>query len=157
MPNQISLDFLVNPGTAITAPVALLRALEVLPTNTPILAPPSVQENLRAAIASLDPPSSAAIPASLPCPSNLFTPTPPTTQTTNIPINHQTSVSKLYHYPVNAIVEYPESSADGRIGHLFDMDPENWTCPSLNIVYSLGEPRGQKTKTRSGKCRGGRV
>ncbi|KAF8513687.1 hypothetical protein JB92DRAFT_3096430 [Gautieria morchelliformis] len=47
----------------------------------------------------------------------------------NVPVTQQTRVQTLYTYPVNMHVEYPSTSADGSIGHLFKMDPDHWLNP----------------------------
>ncbi|KAJ7506100.1 hypothetical protein B0H11DRAFT_1707331 [Mycena galericulata] len=69
----------------------------------------------------------------------------PTTvqQELNVRINAKTSLSILYRYPPNTVLEYPETDAAKPVGHLFKLDPEDWQMPDLNIVYSRGAPNGQ--------------
>jgi hypothetical protein len=43
-------------------------------------------------------------------------------------------------------IEYPESSKDGWIGHLFSLDPDMWYDPSTNFVHPMGEPKGKSKK-----------
>jgi hypothetical protein len=57
--------------------------------------------------------------------------------------NRQTTLVKLNRYALDANVEYPECSELGPIGHLFEMDPDNWSNPALNVVYSRGAPSGR--------------
>ncbi|KAF8058596.1 hypothetical protein FPV67DRAFT_1428067 [Lyophyllum atratum] len=62
----------------------------------------------------------------------------------NVKLSRQTTLSKLYEYPLNACLEYPETSESKEtvIGHLFKLDPSNWKRPSLDFVYSKGAPKG---------------
>ena len=61
----------------------------------------------------------------------------------NVSLNRKTSLDILYHYPLGAIVEYPETSSEGCIGHLFDVLPDDWSNPRSNFVYAQGEPSGR--------------
>jgi hypothetical protein len=61
----------------------------------------------------------------------------------NIQLNRKTTLDTLYHYPPGAIVEYPETSSEGCVGHLFEMPPDDWSNPRLNFVYAQGEPSGR--------------
>ena len=62
---------------------------------------------------------------------------------TNIKINRQTVLDTLHVYPPCTVVEYPDTSSSGRIGHLFEMDlAKDWYNPCNGFAYSLGEPRG---------------
>ncbi|KAJ6528617.1 hypothetical protein DFH09DRAFT_1285472 [Mycena vulgaris] len=58
----------------------------------------------------------------------------------------------LYEYSPNYVLEYPETSSTGSIGHLFPMDPDNWQDPALNIAYSRGGRMGQTVSGASVKC-----
>ncbi|KAJ7711771.1 hypothetical protein B0H16DRAFT_1480052 [Mycena metata] len=49
-------------------------------------------------------------------------------------------LSILYRYPLNTIVEYPESGAENPIGHLFCLDPDDWVLPDLSMAYFRGSP-----------------
>ncbi|KAJ7210251.1 hypothetical protein C8J57DRAFT_1257262 [Mycena rebaudengoi] len=62
----------------------------------------------------------------------------PVKRSTNVKINRITTLEVLYEYPVGYILEYPETSSTGSIGHLFCMDPNDWQDPTLNIAYSRG-------------------
>ncbi|KAJ7232408.1 hypothetical protein C8J57DRAFT_1533133 [Mycena rebaudengoi] len=62
----------------------------------------------------------------------------PVKRSTNVKINGITTLEVLYEYPVGYILEYPETSSTGSIGHLFCMDPNDWQDPTLNIAYSRG-------------------
>jgi len=64
----------------------------------------------------------------------------------NVFLNRKTTLKKLFHYPVGAFVEYPETSAEGSIGHLFDVSPDDWSNPHLNFIYSQGQPSGRMKK-----------
>ena len=54
----------------------------------------------------------------------------------NVSLNRKTTLKTLYHYPLGVIVEYPESSSEGCIGHLFDISPDDWLNPRSNFVYA---------------------
>lgn len=78
-----------------------------------------------------------------------YTNTDPISIEYNIQINRQTTLSTVYHYPANALVEYPETSQDGRIGHIFTLDPNAWISPYLNFAYSLGGSHGSSKRGTS--------
>ncbi|KAK7015318.1 hypothetical protein R3P38DRAFT_3204539 [Favolaschia claudopus] len=61
----------------------------------------------------------------------------------HVKLNRETVLETLFRYPVRTVVEYPETSSTGFIGHLFAMDPEDWSNPIQNVVYSRGKPSGQ--------------
>ncbi|KAJ7122259.1 hypothetical protein C8R44DRAFT_622063 [Mycena epipterygia] len=65
------------------------------------------------------------------------------TEEYNVPLNRRTCLSVLYHHPLRHVLEYPDTSSDGTVGHLFRMDPDDWQVPDLNIVYSRGAPMGR--------------
>ena len=67
--------------------------------------------------------------------------------THNVRLNRKTTLCSLLHHPLGAIVEYPETSTAGPIGHLFEVSPDNWSNPRLNFAYSQGAPTG---RTKSG-------
>ena len=71
-----------------------------------------------------------------------LTPTMARETLTNVKINHQTTLDVLHVYPPGTVVEYPETKANGRIGHLFEMDVLSWQNPANSFAYSLGEPKG---------------
>ena len=65
----------------------------------------------------------------------------------NIKINRKTTLDRLYsyHHPTD-LVEYPQTSKFGFIGHLFVVDLEDWHNPAWNFAYSQGEPQGTTGK-----------
>lgn len=68
----------------------------------------------------------------------------------DIELNRQTTLSKLYHYALDTCLEFPESSSlddTGPVGHMFQLDPQNWTRPVLDFVYSRGSPKGFSKKS----------
>jgi hypothetical protein len=71
----------------------------------------------------------------------------------NVKMNRKTTLMKLYTYDLGSYVEYPESSAQGPIGHLFRLDPANWKNPALDFVYSRGEPSGRTKEGEVIYCR----
>jgi hypothetical protein len=95
----------------------------------------------------------------MPSPPRSQTSSPPRSQTSspprnpgrttqyNVSLNRKTTLKTLYRYPPQSVVEYPETSSEGPIGHLFDLSPDNWSNPRLDFVYSQGEPSG---RTRAG-------
>lgn len=69
----------------------------------------------------------------------------------NVKINRQTTLDTLYVYQPGVVVEYPETKANGRVGHLFEMDPGvEWYNPANSFAYSLGEPKGSRVGSKSG-------
>jgi len=69
----------------------------------------------------------------------------------NVKINRQTILDTLYVYPPGIIAEYPQTKANGRVGHLFEIDPEvEWHNPANSFAYSLGEPKGSRVGSKSG-------
>ncbi|KAJ7083296.1 hypothetical protein B0H15DRAFT_785085 [Mycena belliarum] len=63
-------------------------------------------------------------------------------------LNRETTLEVLYSYPLDATVEYPETSSTGFVGHLFRINPKKWENPVLNIAYSRGKPGGQTVAGR---------
>jgi hypothetical protein len=132
----------------------LSRLSAFLNGNEPINAPPFIQENLHSVLEYLeareDLPSSRALITIPPVPH-----TPDSMlvkRSTNVKINRITTLQVLYEYPVGYILEYPETSSTGSIGHLFRMDPHKWEDPTLNIAYSRGGNMGQTVSGTSVKC-----
>ncbi|KAJ7726457.1 hypothetical protein B0H14DRAFT_2641083 [Mycena olivaceomarginata] len=94
----------------------------------------------------LKPPATHEPRLPLPSPPNNPLPHPLATSIErNVTITKKTTVSELYRYPPGVSVEYPESSESG-VGHLFRLDPDGWTNPTLDFLYSKGEPRGYSKK-----------
>ncbi|KAI0038238.1 hypothetical protein FA95DRAFT_1505941, partial [Auriscalpium vulgare] len=62
-------------------------------------------------------------------------------------LNRKVTLEKLYRYEPDAIVEYPETSSSGYIGHLFRTDAASST-PWLDFVYSLGPPKGRSSSNK---------
>jgi hypothetical protein len=62
---------------------------------------------------------------------------------TDVKLNRKTTLARLYIYEdVHTYIEYPETSADHPIGHLFQCNPDNWQDAVHNFAYSLGLPSG---------------
>jgi hypothetical protein len=51
------------------------------------------------------------------------------------------------------MVEYPETSSGGSVGHLFNISPEDWANPRTNFAYSQGEPSGRTKVGHSVQCK----
>ncbi|KAJ7252177.1 hypothetical protein C8J57DRAFT_1238053 [Mycena rebaudengoi] len=161
--NKMSLNFVLGPEPP-HSPVVdvrpLLDKLATLSLTAPVLAPFSVGQNLTEALAFLStiPPTTippAIPPATIPpAAPPLLTPTPPIKEELDVPLNRQTRLSALYHYPIGALLEYPSTTDndDKLFGHLLKMDPAKWICPSGNIAYSLGSPHGQTLAGKSVTC-----
>jgi hypothetical protein len=66
----------------------------------------------------------------------------------NIQINRQTTLETVYYYPLNTLMEYPETSVDGSVGHVFTLDPQEWINPMANFAYSLGGSHGMSQKAK---------
>ncbi|KII83539.1 hypothetical protein PLICRDRAFT_32876 [Plicaturopsis crispa FD-325 SS-3] len=62
----------------------------------------------------------------------------------NVQVTQRISVDTLFRYAPGAVIEYPQTSVDGYIGHLFTLDPTDWRNPiaMLSFAYSLGPPNG---------------
>lgn len=56
--------------------------------------------------------------------------------------NRQTLLEDVWTYPLHAYLEYPPTSSTGKVGHLFTIDPNDWTSPIEAVAYSLGHPKG---------------
>ncbi|KAJ7020865.1 hypothetical protein C8F04DRAFT_1403338 [Mycena alexandri] len=130
--------------------------------NLAVLAPPSVQKNLLEALEYLDNqrivPDAQRIVAIESTVNFLDLPDcthPPIEikQSHHVAINRQTTVETLYEYPRGYVLEYPETSSTGCVGHLFHMDPNDWQDPILNIAYSRGGNLGQTLSGKVVKCR----
>lgn len=119
-----------------------------------VSAPLHIQQHLLAAIEYLEAQEGSlpASPSSSPAPAPHAPLPPPPTKTIEehgVRLTNKTTLSKLYRYPLDTVIEYPETSCtQDPVGHLFRMDPDDWQVPDLNIVYSRGEPMG---RTLSGK------
>lgn len=64
-------------------------------------------------------------------------------------LNRKTTLSVVYQYPVDAILEYPETGLEvgEAVGHLFAMRPDAWVSPGRDFAYSRGEPSGKARET----------
>ncbi|KAG9033587.1 hypothetical protein FRB95_014665 [Tulasnella sp. JGI-2019a] len=69
----------------------------------------------------------------------------------NLSLN--TTAQHIIWYPPEAFVEYPETSVGGTL-HVFQGITPATILPHLNIVYSLGSPKGQSTSAEPRKCKG---
>jgi hypothetical protein len=67
----------------------------------------------------------------------------------NIQINRQTTLETVYYYTLNTLLEYPETSADGSVGHVFTLDSDEWINPVSNFAYSLGGSHGMSQKSKT--------
>lgn len=66
----------------------------------------------------------------------------------NVKINAKTMLMKVIFHPPGAVVEYPETSAHGRIGHVFTLNAESWINPTRSFAYSQGEPSSGGSKSK---------
>ncbi|KAJ7798963.1 hypothetical protein B0H14DRAFT_1711939 [Mycena olivaceomarginata] len=124
----------------------LAQLATLLRPGTQILAPPNISDDLAVLWNRLKPPATHEPRLPLPSPPNNPLPHPLATSIErNVTITKKTTVSELYRYPPGVSVEYPESSESG-VGHLFRLDPDGWTNPTLDFLYSKGEPRGYSKK-----------
>jgi hypothetical protein len=65
----------------------------------------------------------------------------------DVRLSNKTRLRTLFHHPLGTILEYPETSRSGYIGHLFEVSPDAWSNPRLDFAYSQGAPTG-RTKSR---------
>ncbi|KAJ7032105.1 hypothetical protein C8F04DRAFT_1185343 [Mycena alexandri] len=129
----------------------LSRLAQISFGNSEVHAPLSVQQNLCVALEYLEnqlPGLDCHRTGSIPDMSHEHH--PPAIEieikrSTNVVINRQTTLETLYEYPRGYILEYPETSSTGCIGHLFHMDPNDWQDPTLNIAYSRGGCMGAES------------
>ncbi|KAF7981503.1 hypothetical protein HWV62_33057 [Athelia sp. TMB] len=68
----------------------------------------------------------------------------------NVFLNRKTTLARLYTYARGVNVEYPTTDTGRPIGHLFEIDPNNWFNPRLSFAYSQGEPCGNQTSRNGG-------
>jgi hypothetical protein len=66
----------------------------------------------------------------------------------DVRLNRKTTLHTLFRYPLGTVIEYPETSAKGSVGHLFEVAPDEWSNPRLSFAYSQGAPTG-RTKAGS--------
>lgn len=67
----------------------------------------------------------------------------------NYKLNRRTTLSAVYRYPVDAILEYPETGVGPKdlVGHLFEMRQDAWLSPSRDFAYSRGKPSSKTKET----------
>ncbi|KAF9061884.1 hypothetical protein BDP27DRAFT_1428444 [Rhodocollybia butyracea] len=61
---------------------------------------------------------------------------------TNVTVTQKCTVVRLYTYKAGTTIKYPKTTEQGSVGHLFELDPEDWVNPSQAFAYSQGEPKG---------------
>lgn len=66
----------------------------------------------------------------------------------NVEINRQTTLERVIFHPADSLVEYPETSTNSKIGHLFTLDLLQWVNPVHNFAYSLGGSHGMSPKDK---------
>ena len=123
-------------------------------------APPAVKQALDFAVSYFTGTRNVGPPVWSQVSSHLHPATPPNTNTLpivpldttvchNIQINRQTTLETVYHYTLNTLLEYLETSTDGSVGHVFTLDPQEWINPVLNFAYSLGGSHGMSQKSKT--------
>ncbi|KAF8192359.1 hypothetical protein K438DRAFT_1590458 [Mycena galopus ATCC 62051] len=148
--SRLTLENLLNPVPELDARPQVL-ALQNLVSSLgpgPILVPPQLHNNLKQVIGQLHRLSNH--PEAL----RNFSTTGSVKQIEvehNVVINRKTTLSKLYRYPRNTYIEYPETGAEP-VGHLFELDPLSWERPTLDFCYSQGAPNGKSLKTQDILC-----
>jgi len=70
-------------------------------------------------------------------------PSPLPTIERDVRLNRKTTLRTLFRYPLGTTIEYPETSSNGSVGHLFEVAPDEWSNPHLNFAYSQGAPTGR--------------
>jgi hypothetical protein len=153
------IEDLLNPVVEADARPQLLMLQTLLSNSSPgpILVPPELYNSLKLAIERLEQLSAGpeALRITLPQePSFLNIPTRSVQAIEvehNVFINEKTILTTLYRYPPNTYMEYPETGEDP-IGHLFELDPQNWEHPNNDFCYSQGKPAGQSIKGEEITC-----
>lgn len=97
----------------------LLKQLSMFSNKSVLRAPQEIKDGLQATLAFLQSHPTLQSGIALQAPADLPHYTEGRTQSTDIKLNKTTTLELLYTYPAEAVVEYPETSASGRIGHLF--------------------------------------
>lgn len=151
--SRLTLEDLLNPVPEVDARPQLLMLQNFLANSHPgaILVSPELQNSLKHVVDQLN--RLSARPEALREPL-LNIPTRSVKETKvehDVIINRKTKLSTLYRYPPNTYIEYPETSEEP-IGHLFELDPQNWQRPTLDFTYSQGKPDGQSLKTEEINC-----
>lgn len=142
----------LRSGMSISICILIFSVLRSLrPTQTSIPMPPSI--SIQDLLNPIQPPIAISV-------SSLLNPIPPQAAPTvnesvnsssertvihnNYKLNRKTTLSVLYRYPADAVLEYPETGVEGQVvGHLFAMRKDAWLSPSRNFAYSRGEPSGK--------------
>ncbi|KAF7354586.1 hypothetical protein MSAN_01371900 [Mycena sanguinolenta] len=149
MSGALRISNLLNPDDTPIDAVPLISRLSTLSENkNSLLVPPEIHNHLRIAATYLEEISPPAPVISSIARHQPTIPQPPRSEARrktayNVRITRETTVDVLYTYPVGAVIEYPETSLTGSIGHLFEIDPSDWSNPVLNVAYSRGAPSGQ--------------
>ena len=115
-----------------------LMSLQDLMNPSP-MQPANIQHDVRFQSPSHTPPLFSPPPS--PC--DTITSSHSPSATYDVRINHKTTLHTLYRYPLGSIIEYPKTSTEGSVGHLFEIVPENWSNPRLNFAYVQGPPTGR--------------
>ena len=73
----------------------------------------------------------------------------------DVRLSNKTHLRTLFHHPLGTILEYPETSRSGYIGHLFEVSPDAWSNPQMDFAYSQGAQLAKQNQgTMSGvRCR----
>lgn len=142
MSGVLSVNELLNPEAMPVDVLPLVQQLARLSENTRLMAPREVQMHLNTALEYLQkiPPRNPSLPRPPQDHSNY---TDARIEEYEVKLTRETTLDILYRYPLDAFIEYPETSTNGAIGHLFRVDPDNWRNPILDVAYSRGKPKGQ--------------
>ncbi|KAJ7122723.1 hypothetical protein C8R46DRAFT_1238174 [Mycena filopes] len=101
---------------------AELEALrDIYQLHGSIRAPPAVRDALSFAVTYLSGQHDASVPPPPPQLASRETPPPLQNIRYNVKINTRTTLEKLYTHDIDTLVEFPETSVSGSIGHLFRM------------------------------------
>ncbi|KAJ6478210.1 hypothetical protein C8R45DRAFT_933970 [Mycena sanguinolenta] len=140
---------LLNPDNRPVDVLSLVNELATFTANRELLVPFEIQNHLNLVLSHLRENTAArqttAQQNNSTFPGALASRTlgPTRQETRKVKLNRVTTLDVLYTYPIDTVLEYPETSSTGFVGHLFHMDPNNWGKPILNIAYSRGKPSGQ--------------
>lgn len=71
---------------------------------------------------------------------------------TNVELTRQSKLDTLYIYGPETSIGYPGTTSDEHcfVGHMVPNDPLNWRNILSEIQYSLGNPRGQRSRVYVG-------
>lgn len=129
----------------------LAQLFKAIPPTGGVYVPDRVRRSLAIVVDHFTP-NSRPLPALVPLPNHTAA-DGIASIATDIPLNRESTLELLLRYELGHSVEYPRTSATGKIGHLFQIDASAWVNPVEFVVYSQGSPHGATVKDKPVYCR----